>query len=241
MPLHSKLLSKIAGLQHEFDGPTAPLREDLVRCHQVHGDELVLVTHQTAAELAPLKADGLLTLEKRAVGVQTADCLPVLFAERSGKGVAAVHAGWRGLHKGILLRTVERWGSLGVKPDQLVAAIGPAIGPCCFEVSQDIVDSFEKDWGSLWTSTTAPWKKAQPPSHIAARSPSPASANNLWLDLEAIARLQLLSAGIPNEQIEDVGACTYCGPGGLASYRRGTHEKIPAGRQWSWIVKNADC
>ncbi|MBI3558393.1 MAG: peptidoglycan editing factor PgeF [Deltaproteobacteria bacterium] len=239
MPLLSKLLLKIAGIQHEFDGPTTPFPEALVRCQQVHGTHLIQVAGEKADELAALKADGLVSAAKRLVGVQTADCLPVLFAERSGKAVAAVHAGWRGLHKGILTRAVALFSTLGIEPDQLVAAIGPAIGPCCFEVSQDIVDSFEKDWGQLWKPGNRPWQKSQPPGTIAARSPAPASANDLWLDLETIARLQLASMGIPDKQIEDVGACTYCGPGGLASYRRGTHEKTSAGRQWSWIGKTS--
>jgi YfiH family protein len=238
MTSHSRLLEKIPGIRHAFDAPGDPEPEGLARCRQVHGAAIANVDREPAAHFRALEADGLFTREPRLVGIQTADCLPTLFASRDGAAIAAIHAGWRGLHKGILVRAAERFAAQGVPATELVVAIGPAIGGCCFEVSPEVIDAFEKDWGHLWAGAGKPWQKGRPASKRDSRGQAPASDNDLWINLERIARLQLSNYGVPDWQIEDVGHCTYCGPGELASYRRGTHEGVKAGRQWSWIARS---
>jgi copper oxidase (laccase) domain-containing protein len=104
-------------------------------------------------------------------------------------------------------------------------------------VSRDVIDAFEQDWGSLWKKGPRPWATERPPSARPNALQAPVSANNLWLDLERIAELQLQKAGLDPARIERVGECTYCGHWGLASYRRATHEGLKTGRQWSWIGK----
>lgn len=239
-------LSEIAGIRFSFDRPDQPEPDGLVRCRQVHGKEVLLVTGENADSMGPSEADGLITTGARPVGIQTADCLPVLFSSNDGRVVAAVHAGWRGMHLGILPATVQRFAELGVGAERLVVAIGPGIGRCCFEVSPEVVAQFENTWGSLWEEhgqsaldkgrANRPWHEARPAPIHAARSQAVARGGSHWIDLDRIARLQLENTGVAGANIEDVGHCTYCGPGELASFRRGTHEGIKAGRQWAWIV-----
>src|SRR5271170_1144397 len=104
--MRSRLLSEIGSIRHGFDGPSDPEPTSLKRCRQVHGDSVVLIGGVTPEDFRATEADGLLTTEARTVGVMTADCIPALFSARDGRAVAAVHAGWRGLHKGILARAV---------------------------------------------------------------------------------------------------------------------------------------
>jgi YfiH family protein len=88
-------------------------------------------------------ADAAVTRERGVVcGVLTADCLPVAFADRRGKAVGVAHAGWRGLRAGVLEATIAALRGLGSGPDDLVAWLGPAIGPSRFEVGADVRDPF---------------------------------------------------------------------------------------------------
>ena len=103
---------------------------------QVHSDKLVVISANLGPrrEVPRPEADGLLTLQPgHLLGVRTADCLPVLFVDPAKRGVAAVHAGWRGTLKSIARRAVERMAAeFGSEEADIEAAIGPAIGRCCF-------------------------------------------------------------------------------------------------------------
>lgn len=144
------------------------------------------------------------------LGVRTADCLPVLMADSTHKAVAAIHAGWRGLVAGVLLRTVEAMAErFGSRPASLVAAIGPAIGPCCYDVGPEVARRF----GELFPERTDLTGRA----HI---------------DLSEAARRQLVAAGVPAGQIWCVGLCTRCLSGEFYSWRR---EGPTAGRMLSVI------
>ena len=129
-----------------------------------------------------------------ALSVITADCVPVLLAERGGDRIAAVHAGWRGLIAGVIPRALE---TLGARPESLDAWIGPAIGVCCYEVGDDVAAAV--------VGAAAP--------HVMRSTPE-----RPHLDLTAAARHQLETAGV--EAIRTVGACTHCDPERLWSYRR---------------------
>ena len=108
---------------------------------QVHGVDVAV--HRAKADGAPAVADAAITREHGIVCViEVADCLPVLFADRAGTAVGVAHAGWRGLAAGILERTVDRFETLGVRGDDLVAWFGPAIGSAAFEVGADVRDAF---------------------------------------------------------------------------------------------------
>lgn len=137
-----------------------------------------------------------------ALSVITADCVPVLLAERDGDRIAAVHAGWRGLVAGVIARAIE---TLGAPPELLDAWIGPAIGTCCYEVGDDVAAAV--------VGATAP--HVMVPGETDAES---GASGRPHLDLTAAARHQLGAAGL--EAVRTVEACTHCDPERLWSYRR---------------------
>lgn len=132
--------------------------------------------------------------------VLTADCVPVLLYDVAIRSAAAIHAGWRGTANGILGLTIEKMKNVfGSNPKDLVAAIGPCIGPCCFEVGEDVAEHF-----SRWPETIirrTDWVKP----HI---------------DLVLANRLQLEQAGVLPQNIETSGECTLCSLRQFFSHRR---------------------
>lgn len=129
--------------------------------------------------------------------VMTADCLPVLLCDRRGSVVAAAHAGWRGLLYGVLESAVA---AMAVAPGELLAWLGPAIGPRCFEVGAEVRDAFVARNGS-------------------ARSAFVAAGHDKWLcDITLLARQRLGQAGVGT--ISGGGECTFSDSGRYYSYRR---------------------
>lgn len=109
--------------------------------HQVHGTAVAV--HGRQEDGVAAVADAAVTCEPGVVcAVLTADCLPVLLADRRGNAVGVAHAGWRGLAAGVLERTVAEMKGLGADAPQLVAWLGPAIGPAAFEVGADVLEAF---------------------------------------------------------------------------------------------------
>jgi YfiH family protein len=173
------------------------LRLQIVLPKQVHGEGVLVITDAVAPERAG-EADAVIT-STRGVGaaVLTADCLPIVIATPSA--VAAVHAGWRGLAAGVIDRAVAALRRQG--GGVLNAAIGPGAGACCYEVGDDLHRRFN------------------------ARGQDFRVGRNL--DLKAIARVQLMEAGVA--RIHDAGICTICNGSELTfSHRR---EGARAGRQ----------
>jgi YfiH family protein len=128
--------------------------------------------------------------------VLTADCLPLLLCDRSGRSVAAVHAGWRGLLEGVIERTVAHFGDAA----EVLAWLGPAIGPQAFEVGKEVRAAFIDEYRAAETAFT----------------PSPAGR---WLaDIYALARQRLHRAGV--DAIYGGGLCTFSEPERFYSYRR---------------------
>ncbi len=137
--------------------------------------------------------------------VLTADCLPVFFAARDGGSVAVAHAGWRGLADGILERTLA---CFPVSASEVIVWMGPAIGPCHFEVGAEVRDIFlsSADDGQLRSRLDAEGFRPT------------ANAGKYLADLYALARLKLLAAGVV--AVSGGGACTYCDVERFYSYRR---------------------
>jgi len=180
-----------------------------VTIRQVHGDDLlqIPVGVSDTADTLPPAADGVIALEECAEGqiaaVRTADCVPVLLADPDGRAVAAIHAGWRGTAAGIVGKGVERMRGLGFEPGRLRAAIGPAIGRCCYVVGQEVLDAVSR-------ATPSP-----PDSFLGQRADGQPT-----LDLaEALSR-QLHAAGLEPKSVSRAPWCTSCRADLFFSYRR---------------------
>lgn len=170
------------------------------------------------------------------LGVQTADCVPILLVDPKKRAVAAVHAGWRGTLARIAQKTVgEMRMRFGSNQADILAALGPAIGGCCYEVGTELVTEFtsqfadaEDYFDELRTGeepNPLQWLNMKPPGH----QPPP---NNVHLDLRKANRAQLLTAGLPDANIFDSDLCTACHTDLLFSYRK---EGVKSGRLLSVI------
>jgi YfiH family protein len=189
---------------------------EFARVRQVHGDR-VLVARAPSPPVE--EADAVLsTTPGLAASVAVADCVPVLIGDPRSGGVVAVHAGWRGTLARVAARAVEALGrEVGAHTCDLLAAIGPAIGPCCYEVSPDLAQVFRADLGA---------RVAEP--HAGG------SRVDLWLANEIVLR----QAGLCRERIEVLGRCTACEPGAFYSHRR---ERGRTGRQVGFIAPSPPC
>ncbi|HSF56925.1 MAG TPA: polyphenol oxidase family protein, partial [Candidatus Binatia bacterium] len=123
----------------------------IITMKQLHGDHIIEVKDRNIKEAG--EADGMVTGETRAfLGVLTADCVPVLLVAPEKKIVAAVHAGWRGSLAGIGAKMVRLFFEQhGILPEAVEAAVGPAIGACCYEVQEDVSSPLIERWGKIAT------------------------------------------------------------------------------------------
>lgn len=168
--------------------------------NQVHGVHVV----QALQDVAYPQADASWSTQACAVcAVMTADCLPVLFCTRSGDRVAAAHAGWRGLLDGVLEATLE---ALAAPPGELLAWLGPAIGPGAFEVGEEVRDAFLAVQGADQQAIESCFQ------------PSAGRSGHYFADLYALARIRLHAAGITALYGGDY--CTYSDSRRFFSYRR---------------------
>jgi YfiH family protein len=176
---------------------------------QVHAADVTVIDGANVAALAssPPTADAAVTrTEGTVLGVRTADCLPVLFADRAGTVIGAAHGGWRGLAAGVLEATVR---AMHVPPREIVAWLGPAFGPRKFEVGRDVVDAF--------CATDPAAAACFTPHRDGARLA--ADREEKWLaDLYRLARHRLGREGIT--AIAGGGYCTMTEAGRFFSYRR---------------------
>jgi polyphenol oxidase len=190
----------------------------MVTLRQVHSSLIRRVTTADEGDEARWKADGMMTSEPGLLlAIQTADCIPVLIADRKRKAVAAFHAGWRGTLKRIVENGVGRMRlEFGSKPKDLAAAIGPGIGQCCYAVGEEVRSEFlsqfayaEELFRDVYDSD--PIKEKYPLLFLTARAPGHSNIGpSLHLDLVEANRRQLLDAGLAAESISVVSDCTSC-------------------------------
>jgi len=191
---------------------------------QVHSD---LIHYVTAAD-AHAAGDGLITdASGLLLGVQTADCLPVLLADTKRRAVGAFHAGWRGTLKRIVEKGVgEMRRQFGSDPADLRAAIGPAIHSCCYQVGEEVREKFLSQFAyadELFREVrdSNPVHEKYPLLFLTARAPGHGPEESLlFLDLVAANTRQLLDAGVPARNISASPLCTSCRPDLLFSYRK---------------------
>jgi YfiH family protein len=195
------------------------VRMDLVTVRQVHGDMLWRVPSNdrplmTAHGRAVLEGDGLMTDQPGLLlGAQAADCVPILLADTRLRVVAAVHAGWRGTQAGIAGKAVPALArEFGSRAQDLVAAVGPSIGPCCYAVGDELRAAFDSAFAyaeSLFTERR----------------------EERFLDLWEANRRQLADAGVPVANITVLHECTACArTGGERKYFSHRAEKGVTGR-----------
>jgi YfiH family protein len=200
----------------------------------------VLSGGKDALRERPCKGDGLITDQPGVLlGVQTADCIPVLVADRKRRAVAAFHAGWRGTVKRIVEGGVGRMRlEFGSHPEDLIAAIGPGIGPCCYSVGEEVLSSFEAQFlygRELFRDvySTDAVRTKYPMLFLTQRAPGHSPIGpGLHLNLIEANRRQLLDAGLKPRSIQVIGGCTNCHPELFFSHRA---SKGHAGRMMSVI------
>lgn len=184
----------------------------VVRVRQVHGRTVRVLTTDDTTLVPGLvdDADAIVsTRDDCAVAVRVADCVPILVADRKGGAVAAIHAGWRGMAAGVVRAVVEALSEAGAEGRDLVAAVGPSIGACCYQVDDPVRGVF---LGA--TPDAAAWFDEDGPGH--------------WrLDLWAAARDTLVDAGVPESSVHLARLCTADHPDLFFSHRR---EGAAAGR-----------
>ena len=194
----------------------------LITLKQFHSDVIHLFD---ATPGEPCKADASITNRPGlALAIQTADCVPILLVDPKKRAIAAIHAGWRGTLARIAAKTIGKMQMhFATNPRDLLAAIGPSIGPCCYEVGTEVATQFLSQFADApsyfdeFRTGDEPnpiqWLNMMPPGH----QPPP---RGVLLDLRKANRSQLLSAGLRPQNVHTIDLCTACHPNLLFSYRK---------------------
>lgn len=182
---------------------------------QVHGDRVLEATSPGESNLPEVvgEADALWTkVSGLAVGVKTADCVPILLVDPDSSRVAAVHSGWRGTDLRIAAKAVETLAKQGSAPARLLAAVGPCIQKCCYEVSGELAHRFRASFGGKVVSE---------------------HNHHPHLDLSAAVRQTLIDAGLSPDRVDVLPHCTSCDAARFFSHRR---DRGVSGRHLSFVV-----
>lgn len=188
----------------------------LVNVHQIHSPNAIVVNTPWQIGEGP-QADAMATnVTGLALGILTADCAPVLFADEEAHVIGAAHAGWKGALGGVVEATLQRMEELGARRARITAAIGPCISQANYEVGPEFFERFGQD------------------GHARFFIPSNRAAH--WrFDLEGFVAARLADAGIEN--VQPLRACTYARDSEFFSFRRATHRgEKDYGRQLSAIL-----
>jgi YfiH family protein len=229
--------------QDALDALKVGMEESLITLRQIHSDVVHVFPKRPAgtpqADAAVSRRAGLL------LAIQTADCVPILLADTRRHVVAAVHAGWRGTLARIAVKALGRMRlEFGTNPEDVTAALGPAIGQCCYEVGPEVAQAFSgqfaqaAEWfeGPFERLATGeepnplPWLTMMPPGHEL-------PPERVRLDLRAANRWQLVDAGVRPQNIAVSTLCTGCRTDLFFSYRK---EGAGTGRMMSVIGISAN-
>lgn len=166
----------------------------LVLMGQVHGDRIFVLDGDGPPPESIPACDGLITDRPGvALGIRTADCVPLLFVDRVRRIIGVAHAGWRGTARGIASKMVDTFENrFSSRAEDLLAAVGPAIGVCCYQVDAPVHDAFSSRPGADGFLHPCP------------------EAGKWMLDLASANRIELMERGVPAENILSAGHCTSC-------------------------------
>lgn len=182
--------------------------ERLLTAYQIHSPDVAVAERPWTRESRP-RADAIVTRAPAlAVGITTADCGPLLFADSQARVVGAAHAGWRGALAGVIEATLAAMEKLGAERSRIVVALGPTIRQPSYEVGPEFVARFERD----------------EPGNASFFAPSPRAGHALF-DLPGYVAARLARAGVVH--FEDLALCTCADPGRFFSYRRATLRAEP--------------
>lgn len=176
--------------------------DNLTNNKQTHSDIVNIIKKEDIGKIK--EGDALVTnLKKTPLLVFVADCVPVAIVDTKKEAVALCHAGWRGTYSKITQKSIENMEKLyGTNPEDLVCVLGPSIGPCCYEVSKDLIEKFN-------TIITNRYEKF----YIIKES-------KYYLDLWKVNELILTSCGVKKENIVNLNICTSCNSDKFHSYRK---------------------
>ena len=217
-------------------------RAQVYRVKQVHGNTVLdpqkIVATSPAKDAKFPDADGIITDDKQqSVWVASADCNPVLIADRQTGKVAAIHAGWRGTAQKIVPNAIASFQAKGSNLPDLLIAIGPAISGSVYQVGENVAAEVGKSILSDWDSEQLEDNEAVLNALFKIRN-SPIledeQPKRVKLDVKRVNQIQLQQLGIDSEQIAIAPYCTYQQPDHFFSYRRTKQKKV----QWSGIVSN---
>lgn len=173
---------------------------------QIHSDQILTINDDTDSSLLhrQVRADAIITnVSGLPIALLTADCLPLLLINMKARAVGIVHAGREGARLGLASKAVHAMKeAFGADPEETLAALGPAIGPCCYEVGHEVAEGFMEKY-SWWEKVLRPGRDTR-----------------FYLDLFQANRIQLTEAGIPAANTIEPGLCTSCHPTLFHSYRR---------------------
>lgn len=191
----------------------------IVHLRQVHGNRAV----RAARPSSPPAEGDIVIADDPAIGVaaQAADCMPLLLADRRTGAVAAAHAGWRGMAARVPRAAVAAMkDAFSTRAADLVAALGPSVGACCYEVGPDVYDAFAAQGFSARDLERWFFRKPQPSSANPSMPLPPPRPDRWFFDGWASVASQLEAEGVPRAQIFNAGLCTASHPELLPSYRR---------------------
>lgn len=176
--------------------------DNLTNNKQTHSDIVNIIKKENIGEIK--EGDALVTnLKKTPLLVFVADCVPVAIVDPKKEAVALCHAGWRGTYSKITQKSIENMEKLyGTNPEDLVCVLGPSIGPCCYEVSKDLIEKFN----TIITNRDEKF-------YIIKES-------KYYLDLWKVNELILTSCGVKKENIVNLNICTSCNSDKFHSYRK---------------------
>ena len=187
--------------------------------NQVHGEEILTIDRPLSELIVPEppQFDAIITDQPGvAIGIKTADCVPILFADRVKRIIAVAHAGWRGTSLSIAGKVVKTLlTEFACRSDDIVAAIGPAIGPCCYEVDEPVFNAMRGHKGRETFFSPGPEK------------------GKWMLDLSLANKTQIIGEGIPDRNIYTADCCTSCNRDTFYSHRG---EGGNTGRQLNFIM-----